>query len=112
MDNIDEKENEERMLKGELYYAFTPKLIAKRTRCQHACQRFNQAGMLSRRRLVELWRDIVEDKTPLPPIGLTDEEDALFLQDDPFIDGPVMADYGTNLRYDQEQAQLDFSLCL
>jgi hypothetical protein len=57
MDRLDEAENEARMLNGELYYAFLPKLTAKRNRCHHACHRFNQAGEASRRRLVELWRE-------------------------------------------------------
>ncbi len=57
MDKLDEAENEARMLNGELYHAFLPKLTAKRHRCHHACHRFNQAGEASRRRLVELWRE-------------------------------------------------------
>lgn len=55
--NIDEAENEERMLKGELYHAFLPRLTAKRTKCHHACHRFNQAGEASRRELVKLWQE-------------------------------------------------------
>lgn len=47
----------EKMLRGELYYAFTPDLIAARTRCKHACQRFNNAGDVSRRRQIELWKE-------------------------------------------------------
>lgn len=50
-------ENRERMAKGELYYAFTPDLIALRTRCQRACDRLNNAGEVPRRRQVELWRE-------------------------------------------------------
>jgi hypothetical protein len=57
MDNIDDAENEARMERGELYYAFTPKLVAKRNRCHHACHRFNQAGDVSRRKRVELWKE-------------------------------------------------------
>lgn len=34
MDNIDVVENEKRMLRGELYYAFLPGLTAKRNRCK------------------------------------------------------------------------------
>jgi hypothetical protein len=45
------------MLRGELYYAFTPELIAERRRCANACRRFNDAGEVSRRRLVEHWRE-------------------------------------------------------
>ncbi|KAK8159205.1 nodulation protein L [Phyllosticta citrichinensis] len=54
---IDEVENHKKMLRGELYHAFTPQLTALRTRCQHACKRYNNAGEVSRRKLVELIRE-------------------------------------------------------
>lgn len=57
MQGISEEENEARMHRGELYYAFMPGLTAKRNRCHHACSRFNSAGEVSRRKLVELWRE-------------------------------------------------------
>jgi hypothetical protein len=57
MDNIDDAENEARMQKGELYFAFTPHLVAKRDKCHNACHRFNQAGNVSRRKRVELWKE-------------------------------------------------------
>ena len=47
----------EKMLRGELYHAFTPELFADRARCQKACQRYNQAGDISRRHQIELWRE-------------------------------------------------------
>lgn len=47
----------EKMLRGELYHAFTPDLIAARARCSQACRRFNNAGDVSRRRMVELWKE-------------------------------------------------------
>lgn len=50
-------DNKAKMLRGELYYAFEPQLSAERKRCHHACNRFNQAGEVNRRRLVELWRE-------------------------------------------------------
>ena len=50
-------DNKRKSLKGELYYAFTPELVRERTRCSHACYRFNTAGAVTRRRLVELWRE-------------------------------------------------------
>ena len=59
MDNISAAENEARMLKGELYHAFTPELTAKRKKYQRACHTFNQAKSneeASRRKLVELWK--------------------------------------------------------
>ncbi|RAL63703.1 hypothetical protein DID88_003745 [Monilinia fructigena] len=98
MEGIDEVENEARMLKGELYYAFVPKLTEKRNRCHYACKRFNSAGDAPRRRLVELWKDIIDDKTPLPPAGSTEEEEFRILGEQPYIDGPINVDYGTNLR--------------
>jgi len=99
MEPIDEEENERRMLRGELYYAFLPKLTAKRNRCHHACHRFNIEGEAPRRRLVELWRDVVDDKSPIPPPGDSEEDDTVLLKDEPYIDGPIKVDYGTNLRY-------------
>ncbi|KAF7857198.1 hypothetical protein EAF04_009439 [Stromatinia cepivora] len=98
MEGIDEVENEAKMSKGELYYAFVPKLFEKRNRCHYACKRFNSAGDAPRRKLVEMWKDIIDDKTPLPPAGATDEEDFRILGDEPYIDGPINVDYGINLR--------------
>jgi hypothetical protein len=42
---------------------------------------------------------VIDDKSPLPPPGATEEEDAILLQDEAYIDGPIKVDYGTNLRY-------------
>ncbi|RFU29172.1 hypothetical protein B7463_g7170, partial [Scytalidium lignicola] len=95
---IDEADNEARMLRGELYYAFTPKLTAKRNRCHHACHRFNANAEAPRRRLVELWKDVVDDKIPLPPPADSEEEDALLLKNYPYIEAPIHADYGSNIR--------------
>jgi hypothetical protein len=47
----------DKMLRGELYRAFTPELTADRARCRAACTRFNNAGEVSRRRLLELWKE-------------------------------------------------------
>jgi hypothetical protein len=52
-------ENRERMARGELYYAFTPELTAARRRSGHACARYNNAGEVSRRKLIELYREYV-----------------------------------------------------
>lgn len=49
--------NREAMRRGQLYYAFTPDLVAARRRCELACERFNTAGDVSRRKRVELWRE-------------------------------------------------------
>ncbi len=47
---------------------------------------------------------MIDDKSPLPPPGASDEEDATLLQDEAYIDGPIKVDYGTNLRYSILQA--------
>jgi hypothetical protein len=54
---VDLKENRRRMAAGELYYAFTPDLLADRRRCRLASEAFNTAGDVSRRKLVELWKE-------------------------------------------------------
>ncbi|KZF21588.1 trimeric LpxA-like protein [Xylona heveae TC161] len=96
MPDLTEKE---KALRGELYWAFVPELVRDRRRCQHACKRYTDAGEVSRRRLVELWRDVVDDKTPLPPPAPTPEEDEALFEDEPWVEGPVHIDYGTNLRF-------------
>lgn len=58
--NMDNAENDARMLRGELYHAFVPSLVVRRNRCHNACDRFNKAGEMSRRRQVELWKEYVE----------------------------------------------------
>ena len=50
-------ENKQKMLRGELYHAFVPELVADRARCKHACRRYNNAGDVSRRRLTELFKE-------------------------------------------------------
>lgn len=45
------------MRAGELYYAFTPDLVADRKRCRLAAEAYNRAGDVSRRRLVELFKE-------------------------------------------------------
>ena len=54
---VDLEENRRRMAAEELYYAFTPDLIADRRRCRLAFEAYNRAGDVSRRRLVELWKE-------------------------------------------------------
>lgn len=56
MDTPDFEAEKAQMLRGELYRAFTPGLIAARHRCKVAVHAFNNAGIVSRRRQVELWR--------------------------------------------------------
>lgn len=53
-------ENKARSLRGELYHAFTPELVAERRRCARACTKYNKAGedeTMTRRRQVELWKE-------------------------------------------------------
>lgn len=59
LSNIDEKENLARMEQGELYYAFTPQLVAARKRCARAVGRLNREGELSRRELAAHWKEWV-----------------------------------------------------
>ncbi len=54
---IDPVENRRRMENGELYYCFTPELMADRKRCALASRRYNSAGDVSRRKLIELWKE-------------------------------------------------------
>lgn len=42
---------------------------------------------------------VIDDKTPMPPPGATEEEEALNLQDDPYIERPIKVDYGFNVKY-------------
>ncbi|KAJ5091703.1 Maltose/galactoside acetyltransferase [Penicillium alfredii] len=88
-----------RMLRGELYMPWDEDLQANRTRCKQACDEFNAAGAASRRRKVELWRNIVGDSRPLPPVHPDPKEDeALFDESDPFVDGPITVDHGLNFK--------------
>ncbi|KAK4442699.1 putative acetyltransferase [Podospora aff. communis PSN243] len=99
--SIDPVENRRRMLAGELYYAFTPDLTAERRRCKAASYEYSQqviTGTASRRTLVELWKKLVVDETPLPPVAATKEEDDDLLVNYPWVDGPIKMDYGFNVR--------------
>ncbi|OAF99471.1 trimeric LpxA-like protein [Paraphaeosphaeria sporulosa] len=91
-------ENKQKMLRGELYYAFVPELTAERNRCGQACARYNNAGDVSRRRLAELFQDILCDKAALPPPATTPEEDEKLFEDHPWVCRPVNMDYGYNVK--------------
>lgn len=95
---MEPSDNKQRMARGELYYAFTPELVAERARCKHACSRYNNAGNVPRRQLTELLRDIIQDQTPLPPPATTPEEDDQQFENDPWIEPPLAMDYGYNVR--------------
>jgi hypothetical protein len=45
------------MLRGDLYHAFTPELVAERRRCELACIRFNAMDDIPRRKKVEMLRE-------------------------------------------------------
>lgn len=47
----------EKMLRGELFHAFTPDLVAARLKARYACEKFNNAGEVPRRKHVELWKE-------------------------------------------------------
>ncbi|KAL2255963.1 hypothetical protein VTK26DRAFT_2421 [Humicola hyalothermophila] len=99
--NLDLAENRRRMLAGELYYAFAPDLSEDRRRARAACYAFNSqyvTGEASRRTLVELWKAVVHDTTPLPPRAPTLEEDERLLLDYPYVEGPIKMDYGYNVK--------------
>jgi hypothetical protein len=58
--DFDEIVNKENMIRGDLYWAFSPALIADRARCTKAWNDFNNAGMsLTRRERLELWNKYV-----------------------------------------------------
>ncbi|KAI9659341.1 MAG: hypothetical protein M1821_001599 [Bathelium mastoideum] len=93
-------ENKRKALAGELYHAFEPGMIKERLRCRRAINRFNATvlGDASRREMVKLWRDIVQDERPLPPPAATEEEDEVQFADDAEISPPIYMDYGTNVK--------------
>ncbi|OHF02659.1 galactoside O-acetyltransferase [Colletotrichum orchidophilum] len=95
---IDKEENRRRMRNGELYWAFTPDLIADRKRCKAACDKLNNAGDVSRRTLIGMWKDINRDTIPLPRLRVRHHEDDALLEDYPWIDTPIKMDYGYNVK--------------
>ncbi|CBF71560.1 hypothetical protein AN6836.2 [Aspergillus nidulans FGSC A4] len=109
--NINEEDNIACMERGELYYAFTPRLVEARKRCARVVSRINNAGELSRREMAEFWREITNDPTPLPPPAklsetatakeLEDSEDTL-LKAYPWIERPIAIDYGYNVKVGQD----------
>ncbi|RYP05359.1 hypothetical protein DL764_003852 [Monosporascus ibericus] len=96
---LDLEENRRRMRNGQLYFCFAPDLIADRKRCSLACKAFNAAADVPRRRLVELFQAIQNDKTPLPPPAPTPEEDEDLLANYVWCDGPIKMDYGYNVKF-------------
>ncbi|KAI0128916.1 galactoside O-acetyltransferase [Xylariales sp. AK1849] len=97
--SMDVEENKRLMRNGELYYAFTPDLVADRKRCRLACEAYNKAGDVPRRRLVELFKLIQDDHTPMPPTAPTAEEDEDLFGESVWCDAPIKMDYGHNVKF-------------
>ena len=53
---MSQKTEKEKMLSGELYFAFSPELVKDRNRAASACNQMNSEGELSRRMMVKHWR--------------------------------------------------------
>ncbi|CAG8256350.1 unnamed protein product [Penicillium salamii] len=98
LSNVEEKENLARMRRGELYFAFSPELVAARRRCAGVVNRLNNSGELTRREIAAFWTEITGDDRPLPPPALTDEEDDAMLHEYPWVERPINIDYGTNIK--------------
>ncbi|EXJ72791.1 acetyltransferase [Cladophialophora psammophila CBS 110553] len=94
--------------RGELYHAFVPELIAARDRCKQACDKLNSSAWITRRRAIELWREITNDTRPLPPQQASLVEHDKLFEKEPWIVGPIHADYGFNIVLG-EGAQLNFN---
>ncbi|KAJ4264566.1 hypothetical protein NW762_005770 [Fusarium torreyae] len=95
--DIDEEDNISRMRRGELYYAFTPQLVAARQRCKRAVARLNSAEEPTCRQMAEFWKEITKDERPLPPPAATEDEEDVVLHEYPWIERPISIDYGTNV---------------
>ncbi|OJD18370.1 hypothetical protein AJ78_01614 [Emergomyces pasteurianus Ep9510] len=91
----------EKMLRGEPHLAFSPELMAARAKCKWACKRFNDSEDVSRRRQVELWRDILQDPTPLPPLASDPVADEALFENEPVVEAPIRMDYGFNVTVGQ-----------
>ncbi|KAH9429782.1 hypothetical protein MCOR02_009517 [Pyricularia oryzae] len=99
---IDPVENRRRMAAGELYYSFTPELIADRQKCQVARDKYNEVSKekVSRRELVQLLNELAGDLSPLPLVAATAENDDALFEEYPWIDGPITKmDYGYNVKF-------------
>jgi acetyltransferase-like isoleucine patch superfamily enzyme len=108
-------EEKAKMLRGELYHAFTPSLIAEREECSRKCHIFNTtASELSRLERINLWNRYgwripaaaacFIDSCMLtrcsivgnPPLPADAPEEVL--DNAPWVEPPFHTDYGTNLR--------------
>ncbi|KAJ5928578.1 hypothetical protein N7466_007534 [Penicillium verhagenii] len=115
-----------KMLRGELYMPWDEDLQANRTRCKQACDEFNAAGNVSRRRKRKRGSEMNEsqgdtngsskgcsileeslltpasitgDTRPLPPVNTDPKiDEELFDETDPVVDGPISVDHGLNFK--------------
>ncbi|KAI9774022.1 MAG: hypothetical protein M1839_001906 [Geoglossum umbratile] len=104
-----------KMLRGESFFAGHPGLVKERQRTHQACHRYNNAGDVSRRRAVEMWREvglpkliyqlyktsIRNDLTPLPPPS-PEVDDDILLANEPYIEAPFYTDYGYNIHLGEQ----------
>ncbi|KAL9082084.1 MAG: hypothetical protein Q9159_006733 [Coniocarpon cinnabarinum] len=92
------EENERRMLAGELYHAFTPRLTQERYRCRRALEKFNSLKDPSRRETVAAWRELTKDERPLPPqLADPQADEDQFHATDAWVENRVHCDYGFNI---------------
>ena len=56
LENVEEYQ---KMLRGELYYSFNPEMTWARRRCAIACRKYNAAEDPTRREQVAMWREYV-----------------------------------------------------
>ncbi|KAF8243584.1 maltose O-acetyltransferas-like protein [Wilcoxina mikolae CBS 423.85] len=80
-----------KMLRGELYHAFTPFLVSERETCSQRCHAFNTASSPSRLDRINLWNPI----TCTPPLPADTPEDTLSAA--AWVEPPFKADYGYNI---------------
>ncbi|KAL4947324.1 trimeric LpxA-like protein [Aspergillus filifer] len=98
LSGVTEEENIQRMERGELYYAFTPRLTAAWKRCAKLVRGLNRGGDMSRRQIAEYWKEITLDPRELPARTATDEEEDAILDEYLWIERPLTIDYGYNSR--------------
>ncbi|KAI1628726.1 trimeric LpxA-like protein [Exophiala viscosa] len=101
-----------KMCDGEIYWLWDEDLQANRTRCKKACQLYNANQDASRREKVKMWRSIVGDTRPLPPLLEDSTADAAqFDETDCTVDGPISLDHGLNV-HAAPKSYLNFGLVI
>jgi len=89
--HLNDAEEKAKMLRGELYHAFVPSLVAERARCSAACHAFNTASGLTRLERADLWNSI----TNAPAFPADTPEAAL--EREPWVEAPIHIDYGVHV---------------